>query len=260
MFAEVIRTEFMKLHRCRVTWFTLAGLSMGPLGIALFMWIVREPRRASELGLLGTKANLAGLEATWSAYVEMLTLIVGVGGMLLLPFIVAYVFGREYVDGTMKNVLALPVDRSAFVLAKLLVAFAWWVVLVLAVVAEALVVGAVLHLPGFSARVATSGIRGVLLALAISYLIVPVTAWVTVASRSYIAPLGFAIAMMALGNVFGKTGWSNWFPWSLVPSLVGMIGTPSAALPAGSYVVLAVTFIGGIVATVAQLRYADCSQ
>ena len=37
----------------------------------------------------------------------------------------------------------------------------------------------------------------------------------------------------------------------------GMVGQPVAALPAGSYVVLTVTFVAGIAATVAQLRYAD---
>ena len=100
MFAQVLATEFLKLRRSKVTWGTFAGLSMGPLGLALFMWIVREPGRAAQLGLLGTKANLSGLEATWPAYASALTLIVGIGGMLLLSFIVAYIFGREYAEGT----------------------------------------------------------------------------------------------------------------------------------------------------------------
>jgi len=52
MFARVIATEFLKLRRARVTWFSLAALSLGPLAIALFMWIVREPGRAGKLGLL----------------------------------------------------------------------------------------------------------------------------------------------------------------------------------------------------------------
>ncbi len=129
MFAHVLATEFMKLRRSKVTWATLAGLSMGVLGIALFMWIVREPGRAAQLGLLGAKANLAGLEATWPAYFEMTALIVGIGGMLLLAFIVAYLFGREYDDATAKNMLALPVGRHWFVIAKLVVAAAWWAVL-----------------------------------------------------------------------------------------------------------------------------------
>ena len=67
MFAQVLAAEFLKLRRSRVTWFSLAALSLGPLAIALMMWIVREPGRAAQLGLLGTKANLAGLSATWPA-------------------------------------------------------------------------------------------------------------------------------------------------------------------------------------------------
>jgi ABC-2 type transport system permease protein len=54
MFGRVLSTEFLKLRRSKVTWGTLAVLSMAPLAIALFMWIVREPGRAAQLGLLGT--------------------------------------------------------------------------------------------------------------------------------------------------------------------------------------------------------------
>ena len=125
MLTQVIFTEFVKLRRSKVTWFSLAAISMGPLGIALFMWIVREPGRAAQLGLLGTKANLSGLTATWPAFFSMLTLIVGIGGTLLLSFIVAFVFGREYSEQTAKNMLALPVGRPAFVLAKFVVAAVW---------------------------------------------------------------------------------------------------------------------------------------
>lgn len=256
MFASVLATEFMKLRRSKVTWATFAGLSLGPLGIALFMWIVREPGRAAQLGLLGTKANLSGLEATWPSYLAILAIIVGIGGMLLLSFIVAYVFGREYTDVTAKNMLALPVPRSLFVLAKLVVAAVWWFALAVAVLAEALVIGFALQLPGFSAGLAVSGVAHALVAAAISYLLAPIVAWITVLGRGYMPPLGFAIAMLALGNLFGKTGWAEYFPWSVVPLMIGMTGQPQT-LPAGSYVVLAFVFIAGIAATIAQLRYAD---
>ena len=38
MIAKVLATEFMKLHRAKETWATLAVLALMPLGIALFMW------------------------------------------------------------------------------------------------------------------------------------------------------------------------------------------------------------------------------
>ncbi|PKQ15008.1 MAG: hypothetical protein CVT67_11480 [Actinobacteria bacterium HGW-Actinobacteria-7] len=260
MFTSVLATEFLKLRRCKVTWFTFAGLSMGPLGLALFMWIVREPGRAAQLGLLGTKANLSGLEATWPAYLSTLTLLVGIGGMLLLSFIVAYVFGREYTEVTAKNMLALPVARHWFVMAKLVVAAVWWLVLTVAVLAEAMVVGFALSLPGFSATMAIGAVGNALVAAGISYLLVPVVAWITTAGRGYMPPLGFAIAMMALGNIFGKTGWAEWFPWSIVPLMIGMVGNPVESLPAGSFVVLGFMFVAGTAATILQLRYADNAQ
>jgi len=260
MFAQVLAAEFLKLRRSKVTWFSLIALSLGPLGIALFMWIVREPGRAAQLGLLGTKANLAGLEATWPSYFSMLTLVVGIGGMLMLAFIVAFVFGREYADGTAKNLLALPVPRVWFVLAKLVVAAVWWFVLVVAVLVEALAIGSVVGLPDLSAGLALGGAGDALLAAGVAYLLAPVVAWITTLGRGYLSPLGFALAMLALGNLFAKTGWALWFPWSIVPLSIGMVGQPVQTLPLGSFVVVALTFLAGIVATVLQMRYADNTQ
>lgn len=243
-----------------MTWFSLAALSLGPLGIALFMWIVREPGRAAQLGLLGTKANLSGLEATWPSYLAMFTLLVGVGGMLLLAFVVAYIFGREYAEGTAKNLLALPVGRQQFVLAKFIVTAAWWAALVAAVIIEALVLGTLLKLPGFSVVLAASGVRNALLAAGIAYLLAPVVAWIATLGRGYMAPLAFAVAMLVLGNILVKTGWADWFPWSIVPLLIGMVGQPAQSLPAGSYAVLALTFVAGVAATCGQFIYADNNQ
>jgi ABC-type transport system involved in multi-copper enzyme maturation permease subunit len=259
-FARVLSTEFLKLRRSKVTWGSLAGLSMGPLGIALFMWIVREPGRAAQLGLLGTKADLSGISATWPSFLSMMTLIVGVGGLLLLAFIVAYVFGREYAEGTAKNMLALPVGREWFVVAKLVVAAVWWLILVVAVLVEALVIGLALGLPGFSAGLAASAVGNALLAAGIAYLLVPVVAWITILGRGYMPPLAFAIATLGLGDLFTHTGWAPWFPYSIVPLLIGMVGKPVASLPLGSLVVLALTFAAGVTAAILQVRHADNTQ
>lgn len=260
MFGRVLFTEFLKLHRSRVPLATLGALMMGPLGVALFMWIAMEPERATQLGLLGTKADILAIEATWPSFALFIVQIVGTGGMLLLAFIVAYVYGREYEDETAKNMLALPVERHWFVLAKLVVVAVWWLALVMVMLAEAIAIGLALGLPGFSAGIVADLATGTLLAAGISYLLVPMIALVTVWSRGGMAPLGFALGMLLLGNVVGSTGWAPWFPWSIVPILVGSVGQPVDALPAGSYIVVAITFVAGVVGAIWLQRTVDCAQ
>lgn len=256
---QVISSEGIKLRRSSALWLTMLAASIGPLGVALFMWIVRDPGRAGQLGLLGTKADLSGLTATWASFASMLTLIVGVGGMLLLPFIVAYLFGREYTEGTIKNMLGVPVRRQWFVIGKLWIAFVWWILVVALVLVESFALGLLLGLPGLTSLLAWRAVAAVLEAALISYMLVPVVAWVTIFGRGYMLPIAFALAMMAIGNVLSRTGWGKWFPWSIVPSMVGFVSTP-ASIPIGAYMILALTFVVGLLGTIAQLRNADCTQ
>jgi ABC-2 type transport system permease protein len=66
--------------------------------------------------------------------------------------------------------------------------------------------------------------------------------------------------MLLLGNVVGHTGWAPWFPWSIVPILIGSVSDPVNTLPIGSFVILAATFAAGIAATIWRLQTADNTQ
>ena len=44
------------------------------------------------------------------------------------------------------------------------------------------------------------------------------------------------------------------------PAVIGTIGQPVQTMPASSYVLVALTFLAGIAATILQLRYADNTQ
>lgn len=216
-----------------------------------------RPERASSLGLLGAKANLAGLEANWRSYSFYLSVVACIGGMLLLPFIVAFLFGREYADGTAKNLLGLPIRRAWFVVAKLVVAAGWWVLLVAATLTVGFGLGSAMNLPDFSTAIATDAIATALLAASGSFLLAPVYAWITIATRNYLAALGFALGMLLLGNLLGHTGWATWFPWSVVPTLIGMTSTATPSRPWASYLVLGITFLGATIGSVLQLTHAD---
>jgi ABC-2 type transport system permease protein len=260
MFRQVLAAEFLKLRHSRVPQVSLAAFSLGPLGVGLFMWIAAEPGRARNLGLIGAKAGLMGLTATWPSFLAMFAEVVGGGGLLLLAFVVAYLFGREYAEGTAKVMLTSPAQRHLFVLAKFIVAAVWWACIVAGVLIEALIIGLALALPGLTAALAVRALSQTLVLAGVAFLLTTLEGWIAVLGRGYLAPLGFAVGTLALGDLVGHTGWAQWFPWSIMSLLAGTAGPRTDTLPAGSLVVLVLTCALGIAATMAQLKWGDNTQ
>lgn len=256
-FVQVLIGEFIKLRRSKITWLSWAAISVMPLVAGAFMWIVMEPERAGQLGLLGQKAQFTGATANWPSFFLLLLQTMGIGGMILVAVLTAYVVGREYADGTIKNLLALPIGRHEFAAAKLLVVFVWFAALTTSFVLEGLVVGGLLDLPGYAADDAMASVGDLYLSCFAAWLLVPVVAWVAALGRGYLAPLAFTIFMLVLGMVIGATGWGKWFPWSVVPLFAGVAGPPAETLAPGSLAVLGATFVIGTVALILHLRYAD---
>jgi ABC-type transport system involved in multi-copper enzyme maturation permease subunit len=259
-FARVFATELIKLRRSPITWLSWLAFSMLPVVAGLFAWIVKEPGRATELGLLGKKAQFAGLTADFASYFALLLQATGLAGMILVSVLAAYVFGREYADGTAKNQLTLPVGRHWFVISKFALVLLWFAVLTVSLIAEGFVVCRLLELPGFSPELALAGSRDILLAALVAWLLVPVVAWIATLGRGYLAPLGFTIFMLVLGNVIGATGWGKWFPWSIVPLFAGAGGPRVETLAPESLLIVVLTSACGIAATLRQVRLADNTQ
>lgn len=260
MFGQVLLTEFLKLRRSKAFWISWIAYSMMPLFGALFMWIVREPDRAAKLGLMGAKAQMFGISADWASYFGVLLQTTGIGGMLLVSVIAAIVFGREYSDETSKNMLVLPVGRHWFVVAKFAVVLAWFGLLSASMVAEGILIATLMQLPGYSVSLLVSSLGNLALAALVAWLLSSVVAWIALLGRGYLAPLGFTIFSLLLGNVFGATGWGKWFPWSIVPLFAGVAGPRVETLAPGSLLVVVLTFVAGAIASILHLRNADNTQ
>jgi ABC-2 type transport system permease protein len=259
-FGRVLATEVIKLRRSRITWLSWLAASVLPLACGLFMWIVKEPGRASRLGLLGKKAQLVSLTPDWPSYFDLLLQGTGIAGVILASVIAVYVFGREYSDATTKTLLTLPLGRHWFALGKLALVLLWFGALTLSSIVESFAVGWLLSLPGFSWELALASGRNVLTVALVTWLLVPAVAWITALGRGYLAPMGFTFFMLLMGNVLGATGWGKWFPWSIVPLFAGVAGPRSDTLAAESLTILALAAAAGTAGMIWQLRFADNSE
>ena len=108
----------------------------------LFMVILKDPEAARSLGLIGTKAQLTAGTADWPTFLGMLGQAVAVGGAVLFAFLTAWVFGREFADRTIRDLLAIPTSRRAVVLAKAIVVAGWGIAISAWVLAVGMAIGA----------------------------------------------------------------------------------------------------------------------
>lgn len=249
--------ELLKLRRSRVPWITAAGFSLAPLMGGFFMWMLADPARARSMGTLGAKAQLQGGAADWPTFLGLLAQATAVGGGLLFALVTAWVFGREHVDRTTKELLALPTSRQAIVTAKLAVIALWALILTLVVLVEGLAVGAALGLPGGGAEVFAHGAADMLATAALTLALMSPVAFLASAGRGYLAPLGWAILTLFLAQIVALTGWGGWFPWSVPALFSGLAGPRAAQLGPHSYALVTVAFLGGLVAAFLWWRRAD---
>jgi ABC-2 type transport system permease protein len=260
-FLTVVATEFLKLRRSRVTWISFIVYACMAAIAGAFLWMMMNPALAQSIGLLGQKAQFAfsGQSLDGPGFLVFIVEMGGIGGLIMCSIIAAHVFGREYVEGTAKNLLALPIPRVSFVLAKIIVVGAWYAALTLWLVCAAWLTGSMLGLDGLIVPLLAS-VAARLAALAgMSLCCSLLVAWLAVQTRGYFAPLGAAIGTVVLASVFGHTGWGPWVPWSIVALYSGAAG-PVAAPGLGSLAVLAATFAAGAALTIRHEVLADNAQ
>src|SRR5271169_6685528 len=124
--SDMIWIELRKAIRSRMPLWTALGSLLMPLGIAFLIFVSKNPEVSKQLGLVSAKANLIAYSATdWPTYLGLFGEIIAAGGFILFVLIISWIFGREFVDGTLKDMLAVPVQRSSILLAKYSVAALW---------------------------------------------------------------------------------------------------------------------------------------
>ena len=213
------------------------------------MWILKDPERARSLGIISVKAQIAAGVADWPAMFGFLAQGIFGGGALIFAFVTAWVFGREFSDHTVKELLAVPTAREAVVVSKFVVIGVWGAVFTALVFGLGLVVGAVVVLPGWSQALMWQSVRvDVSRCLSHSGAHVPGCAFASI-GRGYLPALGWTILTLAFAQIAAVIGWGDWFPWA-VPALFSQAGSPRAAqLGLHSFVVVALVSVAGLVAT-----------
>lgn len=253
--AQAIWVEFLKARRSKMPMFTALGFAMVPLGGGFFMVVLKDPEMARRVGLISMKAQLTMGAADWPTYLRFLTLAVGAGGIILFGLIASWVFGREYSDRTVKDLLALPTSRSAIVLSKCILIAAWSAAVTVTTCLVTLCIGIALRLPQAPLQVFWQSGIAVAIGACLNIALVTPTAFAASAWRGYLPAIGVMILAMGLAQLINAAGWGAYFPWA-VPALYAQGET----LGVVSYVIVILTSAAGLLGTLLWWEWADQSR
>ena len=187
-FGAALATEILKARRGRALWFAGLGYMLLPLVGGLFMIILKDPAATRNMGLISAKAQLAAGVADWPAFFGMLSQGTAIGGTVVYALGTSWVFGREYADHTLKDLLALPTPRSALVAAKLLVLLAWGLALAAAACLVGIAVGSAIGLPGWSPAAVTQAVANLAVTAVLTLSLVTPIALAASIGRGYLPP------------------------------------------------------------------------
>lgn len=251
----VVGTEFFKAYRSGMFKVTIAIAGFVPLMMGVLMYIKMHPD-AVKSSLMFSKAQAIPGLADWYGFFGLFAQIISGVGLLVISFAASWMWGREYSDRTVKDLLALPFPRELIVIGKLIVLCFWGICLFVVSSLMMLFIGMFIHLPNWNTAFATHCFGIFFIANVMNIAVSTVTACVASVTRNYIAPIGFAIATLIMGNFIGMLGLAAYYPWG-VSMAFAMSATENSPVEVYSFIILIVTSLAGLLATMYWWRYAD---
>jgi ABC-type transport system involved in multi-copper enzyme maturation permease subunit len=256
--SATLKVEFLKVRKSKVFWLSIVFFLFVVFMIGLLMFVQKYPEISGKLGLIGTKSAMLRLgEPNWQNYFTLLSQMMSGLGLVGYGFITSWVFGREYSDNTIKDILALPVSRSYIVLSKFIVVAIWSILVTIILFTFGIIVGKALGTTGWTGNIFLQFTIKFSVVSLLSILLCTPVAFFACYSRGYLLPIGFIILTMIMGNFTGLVGLGPYFPWSIPGIYSAPPGPDDIHLNIASYIILILTSGVGLLGTLAWWRYAD---
>ena len=203
--AELICCELLKLKRSKVIVISILGV----LAVPCMMLIEALQMHFKHPELVFTLADL---------YDNSLIYVMLLIGMMVYTAIAAYLFSREYTEGTLKTILTIPVQKTSFVATKFCILFLWIVVLTAITWAGMLALATVYHaafgMAEFSLRVALAWLARMLLGGVLVFLTTSPLAYLAERTKGLVVPM-IAAAVIVMGSAaLSNQNVGALYPWT----------------------------------------------
>jgi ABC-2 type transport system permease protein len=242
-FGVALEFEARKAAASRVMVSITVLLLAGVAAIALGMLLAAASGQEQVLAKLGPLAGLDG----WERLVGVVVQVTAAAGLGAFGVALSWMFGREFADGTVSALFALPVSRPTFALAKLAVYGVWAVGVAVLLTVVVAVLGFAMGFGATDAAGVGALVRVPLLTVLTALIAVP-AAWAATIGRGLLSGIGVTVVIMIVAQVLALADFGTWLPivapalWAIAPESVpaaALLTVPSVPLAFGALCALA---------------------
>ena len=224
-----IQMEFLKLKRSKI--FLLSILMAALPSILMFIATFAFDETQS-FGALFSTVNM---------YMSALFAI------LLFSIMIAYLFGREYNEHTLKTMLTIPVSRGKFLISKYIMFLIWVLILAVVTSLSTLAFGFIAGLTGFTVQLFINSFAELLFANVLLFLTFSPFVFLSLFITNMVPAMVGGATLTLVNLLVNGQSWAPYVPWEC-PYLIssGEIADYGVSMMM-PYGVILVTFAVGIV-------------
>jgi ABC-2 type transport system permease protein len=252
--------EHLKIRKSKIFLITVLMFAFIALMLGLLVLVAHHPEISGRSATISAKASLIG-NADWPSFWNLLIQVILSLGTMGFGFVASWVFGREYSDRTIKDLLALPVSRSDIVMSKFIVIVIWCVILTLVLWLIGFITGVAVHIQNWSTQNTINNLGIFLTSSILTILLCTPVAFIASLGRGYLLSIGFVLLSLIMTNLLavGAPGLLPYFPWAFPALFSGIIGVAAPHFTVWSCIIFFVTIVLGYMGTVFWWRLADQS-
>ena len=180
---------------------------------------------------MGRKAASMVTSPGWDGYTALGATSVSATTLLAVGVVMSWSVGREFTDGTMVGLFAVPPTLRSIAAAKMVATLSWAALLGLGEATMLTTAGLMLGLGPAGAAGCFAVLA--LIAVLLSASVLPVM-WAATRWRGYLAGIGFTLAILVITNLAAGFGLGSCIPWSIPIVWAARrteVGTPLLAVP-----------------------------
>jgi ABC-2 type transport system permease protein len=202
-------TEALKVYRSSmaraITVIVVLGIALVCASM-LFAVGTADAQMAAKLGPLIDPGG-------WVGYFAAAAQVTSAAGLLGCGVLLSWMFGREFGEGTITGLFALPVKRHTIAAAKLIIYALWALVVSVSLVLALVAFGLLCGLGAVTVEAVPAMGRQIALTLLTATIAIP-AAWGATLGRSVLAGIGTAIGILVVSQVAVVAGAGGWFTFA----------------------------------------------